>query len=82
MLSSVDQLLGQQVAETSGRLDGPGSLLKRFSPRQQLGRLVAGGTHCDLGHLAFIAADGHRRVSGLVGIAPNDHRHELLLVSW
>jgi hypothetical protein len=80
MLTGIDELLGEQIAETAGGLDGPGALGEGLGLGEQLGRLLAGRPDRHLGHLAFVAADGHLGVACLVGIDPDDHRHEHLLV--
>lgn len=79
MLSRIDELLGQQVAETARRLDGPDALSEGFGPGQQLGRLLTRGPHRDFGHFTFLTADGHGCMALLVGVDPDDHCHEYLL---
>jgi hypothetical protein len=78
--AGIDELSGQQITETTGGLDGPGALGEGLGPRQQLGRLLACRPDRDLGHFAFITTNSHRRVARLVGIDPDDHRHEHLLL--
>jgi len=41
VLAGVDELLGEQIAEPTGRLDRPQARLERLRPRQQLGHLSA-----------------------------------------
>jgi hypothetical protein len=41
-------MLGQQVAESSSRLDSPGTWPEQFSPGQQLGSLLARRSHSNL----------------------------------
>ena len=48
--AGIDELLGQQITETTGGLDGPGALGEGLGPGQQLGRLLACRPHRDLGH--------------------------------
>ena len=62
LLAPGDQLLGQQVAQPTGRLDGPGPLLKRLGPAHQLIHLAAGGPDLDARKLVFSLVDGHRCV--------------------
>ena len=72
MLACVDELLDQQVAQTSGGLNGPGSLREGLGPGKQLCRLLTRGPHGDRGHLAFLAADSDCRVALLMGIHPDN----------
>src|ERR1039458_9597880 len=79
LFARVHQLLGQQVAQATSRLDSPGALAERFRPGQQLRCLLARSSHSDLGQLLFVAADGYCRVGRLVGVDPDDPCHEFLL---
>jgi len=80
VFSRVDELLGQLIAQPPGRLDGPCSHLEWLGPGEQLGRLLTRGPHRDLGHFTFLAADGHGGMALLVGVHPDHHCHEHLLV--
>jgi hypothetical protein len=57
LLAGADELLGQQVAEPTGRLDRPTPLLEPRRPRQQLVELAAARSHPQLRELRFVAAD-------------------------
>ena len=79
VLAPGDELLGQQVAQPTGRLDGPGALLERFGPGDQLVHLAAGGPHLDARELVFCLVDRHRCVRCLVGVDADHHIHDYLL---
>jgi hypothetical protein len=73
------ELLGQQVAETSGGLDGPSPLLEGLGPFDELIDLSSGGAHSDARELHLGDVDGHRGVRGLVRVDADHHLHEYLL---
>ena len=79
LFASSDELLGQQVAQPTGRLDGPGALLERFGTTDQLFHLAPGGPHPDARELVFCLVDGHRCVRCLVRIDADHHMHDYLL---
>ena len=79
LLAPGDELLGQQVAQPTGRLDGPGPLLEGLGPAHQLFHLAPGGPHLDARDLVFSLVDGHRCVRCLVGIDADHHLHDYLL---
>ena len=82
MLAGVDELLRQQIAETAGRLDGPGALREGLCPRDQIFCLMASGSYSHHAELALVTADGNCCVSRLVGINADDDAHEYLLARW
>src|SRR5580704_2991514 len=73
------ELLGQQVAKSAGGFDGPGPLIERLGPTEQLVNLAPGGTHLDTREWLFAPINGHRGVRSLVGVDANHHLHEYLL---
>jgi len=79
LLPTGHQLLGQQVSHAAHRLDGPGALLKRLCPRQELVDLTSRRPHLDAGNLILVPPYGHRSVRCLVGVDPDHHIHEYLL---
>ena len=79
LFAACHELLGQQVAHSAGRLDGPPPLLERLGPAHELFDLTTGRTHLDAGDLIFSLVDGHRRVRCLVRVDPDHHIHDYLL---
>jgi len=76
-LTGRQQLLGQQVAQPAGALNGPGPLRPGRGPGQQPLRLGGAGTDLQLTQRLLRRADRHRRVRGLVRVDPDHHcRHE------
>ncbi len=73
------ELLGQQVAQSAGRLNGPPPLLEGLGPADELFDLTTGRTHLEAGDLIFSLVDGHRRVRCLVRVYPDHHIHDCLL---
>src|SRR3974390_1737782 len=80
VLAGIDELLAQQVAESSGRLDGPGALLERRRPPEQPVDLLSSGPDGDGGQFSLIASNGHGGVGRLVRVDSDDDGHEYLLV--
>ena len=77
MLASGEKLLGQQIAEPSGRLDRPDPItaVEALDPLQQLRHLFAGGPHEPLVEHPLRGIDRDRSVGPLVGVdADHDHR--------
>ena len=68
-----DQLLGQQVAQAPGRLDGPGPVLEPGCPAKQLAYLALGGPHLQLAQEHLLVVDGHGGVRALVRVYAYDH---------
>ncbi len=76
VLAGGDKLLGQQIPQPVGRLDGPTPRLERLGPSQELFDLAAAGSDLPSSELGFGAVDRDGGVAGLVGINPDDdHAH-------
>jgi hypothetical protein len=74
-LAGGDELLGQQVAESAGGLDGPSTRVERLSPCDELVGLSAAGAHLLAGQLLLAAADRNGCVGRLVRVDTDDHCH-------
>jgi hypothetical protein len=75
-LTRRQQLLGQQMAQPTGALDGPGPLRPGRRPREQPLRLPGASTYLQLTLRLLGCVDRHRGVRGLVRIGPDHHcRH-------
>ena len=77
-LARGDQLLGEQITESAGRLDCPGSSLEWPSPRHELVDLGATGSHLLAVELFLSAVDDDGRVGRLVRVDADDHWHGFL----
>ena len=82
LFAGPDQLLGQQVAGATGRLDGPGPLCEGLCPQEQLVGLLSCSPDGDGGELGLVRPDGNRSVGCLMGINTDDDGHAYLLVRW
>jgi hypothetical protein len=75
-LARRDELLGQQVTQAAGALDGPGPLGPARRPLHQLAGLGRGGADPQPAQWLLGHADRHRGMRGLVRIDPDHHgRH-------
>ena len=81
VLAGRDQLLGQQVAQATGGLDGPPPLREPFGPLEELDALAPAGPDLQLAQEDFVAVDGHGRVRAFVGIHADQHLHGWLPLS-
>ena len=79
-LAGGHQFLGQEVAQTAGRLHSPGPNLEWCRPRKQLVNLASSGAYLHASEFLLLGADGHRGVRRLVGIDA-DH-HAQCLAPW
>jgi hypothetical protein len=74
-LARRDELLGEQIAESAGRLDRPRTRRERFRPRHQLLDLAATGAHLLSVELFLAPAYRYRGVRRLVRINTDHHCH-------
>jgi hypothetical protein len=81
VLAGGDELLSQQAAQATRRLNRPRPLvIERFSPRQQPLHLPAIRRHTQPSDRSLIAVDRDCSVRRLVGVHPDQHHRECLLV--
>src|SRR5712691_6038054 len=77
-----EQLLGQQIAQSVGGLDGPDARVIGRGPLEQLLALAPSRSDPQGGELEFVVVECHRGVGTLVGVDPDHHhlRQVLLIV--
>ena len=80
MFAGIDELLGQQVAEPTGRLDGLGPSLERLGPTGQPLGLSAVARTVTVPSASSSFATATASVGRLVRIDTDDDGHEYLLV--
>ena len=73
------QLLGQQVAEAAGRLDGPGALLEWLGPAQQLVHLTTGPRTLTLESGSSPPSMATAVCEALLGVNADHRFHRVLL---
>ena len=81
-LACRQQLLGQQIAQSVGGLDGPDAHIEGRGPLEQLLALAPSRSDPQGGELEFLVVECHRGVGTLVGVDPDHHhlRQVLLIV--
>ena len=82
VLPDGEELLGEEVTEPAGRLDGPQPLGIVDGPLEQPLDLQAVGPKRQLPELVLRVVDGHRRVGGLVRIDADEHHRDPSFRSW
>jgi hypothetical protein len=76
VLTRLQELLGQQLAQPPSGLDCPGPLrAQRFRPGQQPRGLAPVSHQPQPGERPLVAVDRHRRLRRRVRVDTDDHRH-------